>query len=104
MAALLAWFGTFLTGVTGVLTSLVGRKFGLATLYGTVWLGVLAVLTVAVNGLLDFGTYLLPSAAQSAFSMMPANIGQCVGAVAATYLASWVYTFHMKLLHLKVQA
>jgi hypothetical protein len=82
------------------------RKLMFATAYVAAYIALVVVFATSINGLLSNVANSVPSHSllQAGLSLVPANSGFLLAQISAAYLASWIYSFHLNVLKIKVNS
>lgn len=106
MPALFAWLASAVAGARGFVLFIAGRKAAFAGLYIAAYIAIVIAFTVGINGALSFAANSAPSHSLLAagLSLVPSNASFLIAQISAAYAASWLYRFHLVVLHLKVKA
>jgi len=101
---------TFFTTMFGGMTSLIGlflaRKATFSLAYIVIYIALTGLFMASITSLIGGLSSSAPSNGllQAGLSLLPSNSGQCIGAISAAHIASYLFVMKNKLLNLKVKS
>ncbi|NQZ22467.1 MAG: DUF5455 family protein [Colwellia sp.] len=101
---------TFFTTMFGGLASLIGlflaRKATFSLAYIAIYIALTVLFIASIDSLIAGVSSSVPANGllNAGLSLLPSNAGQCIGAISAAHIASYLFVMKNKLLNLKVKS